>query len=326
MAGNRPVRALSPARQRAQACLHGPSPLDTHRPPVYIAVMGTRSFKIGVLADCFRLPVREGLKQAGAAGADGVQVYAVQGEVSPEGLDRAARADFRKLCASLRLEISALCGDLGGHGFERAAENPAKVERSKRIVDLAVDLGTRVVTTHIGVVPEDRAAPERRAILAACREFGDYAAGKGVTFAIETGPEPAAVLGGLLDEAGSAGIGVNLDPANLVMVTADDPVAAVETLGRYIVHTHAKDGRQLQPCDAREVYGAFAEGGFGALEKRMGRLFEEVPLGAGSVDWDRYLAALVRIGYRGYLTIEREVGRDPAADIAAAVGFLRSRI
>ncbi|HOX08683.1 MAG TPA: sugar phosphate isomerase/epimerase family protein [Planctomycetota bacterium] len=282
-------------------------------------------FRIGVLADSFRLPVAEGLRKARELGADGVQVYAVGGEVSPESLDRAGRAGFRKLCAGLGLEVSALCGDLGGHGFERAAENPAKVERSRRIVDLAVDLGTRVVTTHVGVIPEDRSAPERRAILAACRELGDYAASRGVTFAIETGPEPAAVLRGLLDDAGSAGVGVNLDPANLAMVTGDDPVAAVATLGRYVVHTHAKDGRKLQACDAREVYGAFADGGFAALERRMGRLFEEVPLGAGSVPWDRYLAALSGIGYRGYLTVEREVGPDPAADIGAAVAFLRAR-
>jgi len=101
-----------------------------------------------------------------------------------------------------------------------------------------------------------------------------------VTFAIETGPEPAAVLKRLLDAADSPGVGVNLDPANLVMVTGDDPVAAARLLGPRVVHTHAKDGRKLQACDAAEVYGAFADGGFAQLEKRMGRLFEEVPLGA----------------------------------------------
>ncbi len=283
-------------------------------------------FKIGVLADSFRLPPREGVRRARELGADGVQVYAVKGEVSPEAMGRAERAGFRRLCADLGLEISALCGDLGGHGFERPAENAAKVERSKRIVDLAADLGTGVVTTHVGVIRADRASPERRAILAACRELGDYAASKKVTFAIETGPEPAAVLRELLDEVGSEGVGVNLDPANLVMVVADDPAAAVRTLGSCIVHTHAKDGRQLRKCDPIEVYGAFADGGFGALEARMGRLFEETPLGEGAVDWDGYLAALREAGYSGYLTVEREVGADPASDIGRAVEFLRARI
>jgi sugar phosphate isomerase/epimerase len=55
-------------------------------------------------------------------------------------------------------------------------------------------------------------------------------------------------------------------------------------------------------------------------------LFEEVPLGTGQVDFPRYLKALEEIGYRGFLTIEREVGEDPAADIATAVSFLNSTI
>jgi len=300
-------------------------------PAVVVRMVASRGqpmsqFKIGVLADSFRLPPREGVRRAKELGADGVQVYAVRGEITPEGLDRAARAEFRSFCGSLGLEIAALCGDLGGHGFERAAENPAKVERSKRIVDLAADLGTRVVTTHVGVIPGDPAAPAFRAILAACRELGAYAAKKCVTLAIETGPEPAAVLRALLEAAGSPGVGVNLDPANLVMVTGDDPVAAVATLGAYIVHTHAKDGRKLRPCAAAEVYGAFAAGGFEQLERRMGKLFAEVPLGEGQVDWDRYLAALKAAGYRGYLTVEREVGADPAADIGKAVRFLRAKL
>ena len=163
-------------------------------------------------------------------------------------------------------------------------------------------------------------------MVAAGKRMGSYAAGKGVTIAIETGPEKAVVLKRFLDDIGSRGMGVNLDPANLVMVTADDPVQAVSTLRGYIVHTHAKDGVQLQPCDPREVYGAFASGGFAKLEERMGRLFEELPLGKGGVPWKRYLAALRAIGYSGYLTVEREVGANPAKDIATAVRFLRKNI
>lgn len=285
-----------------------------------------RPFRIGVLADSFRLPPRAALRKARELGAEGVQVYAVAGEVSPERMDRAARAEFRKLCASLSLELAALCGDLGGHGFERAADNPARIERSKRIVDLAADLGAPAVTTHAGVIPADESAPAWRAIRAALAELGDYAARRRVSFAVETGPEPAAVLRRLLEAAGSSGLGANLDPANLAMVLGEDAVAAVRALAGLIVHTHAKDGRQLRKCDPAEVYGAFAEGGFGALEARMGRLFAELPLGQGAVDWDAYLDALAAAGYRGFLTIEREVGENPAADIGAAVRFLRGKL
>ena len=283
-----------------------------------------RPFKIGVIADCFRLGPRAGVKKAKSLGADGVQIWAVSGEMSPERMNRAARQEFRKFCEGLGVEISALCGDLGGHGFQRADRNPLKVARSMRIVDLAADLGTKVVTTHIGVVPDDASSEVYQAMLAACRELGAYAEQKGICFAIETGPEKATVLRSFLEEVGSRGIGVNLDPANLIMVLNDDPVAAVDTLSSHIVHTHAKDGVQLAPCDPVEVYNAFAEGGVEGLD--FGKLFNEEPLGRGNVDWDAYLDALERIGYRGYLTIEREVGDDPGRDIEAAVRFLNKKL
>ncbi len=268
------------------------------------------AFKIGVLADSFRLPIREGLKKAADVGAEGVQVYAVSGEMAAENMDAAARKDFKGFTAELGLEISALCGDLGGHGFQIAAENVEKVERSKRIVDLAVDVGTSVVTTHIGVVPEDREGETYKTMLAACRELGDYAKAAGVTFAIETGPEPAAALKGFLDDVGSPGIGVNMDPANLVMVVADDPVQAVHTLKDHIVHTHAKDGVQLKAGDAAGE----------------GLSYKELPLGEGGVPWDGYLAALGEIGFSGFLTIEREAGDDPETDIREAVRFLKEKL
>jgi L-ribulose-5-phosphate 3-epimerase len=125
-----------------------------------------------------------------------------------------------------------------------------------------------------------------------------------VTFAGETGPEKATVLKKLLDDVGSKGLGVNLDPANLVMVAGDDPVRAVRTLAKYIVHTHAKDGVQIA----------------GGPEPS----FKELPLGQGGVKWEAYLRALKAIGFDGFLTIEREVGDDPGKDIADAVAFLRT--
>lgn len=284
-------------------------------------------FKIGVISDSFRLPPREGVRKAKEVGADGIQIYAVAGEICPEVMDQSTRADFRRYCADLGLEIAALCGDLGGHGFERADDNIAKVERSKRIVDLAVDLGATVVTTHIGVVPASRAHPRYAIMQAACRELGDYAHRAGVTFAIETGPETAAVLKMFLDDVGSKGIGVNLDPANFVMVTGQDPVEAVHILRDYIVHTHAKDGIRLKPSDPEQVYGAFAEGGVAGLTAAdIAQLFQEVPLGHGDVPWDAYLNALSAIGYAGFLTIEREVGDHPEQDIRDAVQFLRARV
>ena len=281
-------------------------------------------FSIGVMVDSFRIPIWDAVVKAHEVGADGIQVYVVDGEMAAGNLDAAKRRAFREHVAANGLAISALCGDLGGHGFQKSSENEWKIARSKEIVDLAVDLGTTVVTTHIGVIPEDKNSAVYLNQKAVCTELGRYAESRGVRFAIETGPEPAVRLRDFLADVNSKGIGVNLDPANLVMVQNDDPVQAVYTLRDFIFHTHAKDGVQYKPCNAEQVYASFAEGGIEGLN--IGELFNELPLGEGKVDWDRYLAALSEVGYRGYLTIEREVGGNPEADIRTAVNFLKARI
>ncbi|MCM3042781.1 sugar phosphate isomerase/epimerase [Paenibacillus motobuensis] len=284
--------------------------------------------KIGVIVDSFGIGVREGLKKAKEVGAEGVQIYAVSGEMDPDQLSPAQRKELRQYIADLGLEISALCGDLAGHGFQDAAANPAKIEKSKRILDLAMDLGTNVVTTHIGIVPEDRNGQIYTAMQEACEELGVYANSLNAYFAIETGPEPAAHLKSFLDTLSTRGVSVNFDPANMVMVTGDDPVEGVKTLKDYIVHTHVKDGHRLRLVDPKDVYGYL---GYDAMDHQKiaemassGAAFEEVPLGEGKVDFPAYFAALQEIGYKGYLTIEREVGDNPAADIEKAVKFIKA--
>ncbi|WP_239618555.1 sugar phosphate isomerase/epimerase family protein [Cohnella mopanensis] len=287
-------------------------------------------WKIGVIVDSFRVGVREGLVKAKNVGADGVQIYAVKGEMDPANLSATARKQWREYIDSLGLQISALVGDLGGHGFQDKHENAAKIEKSKRILDLAVELGTNVVTTHIGIVPEDSEGEVYETMHLACDELSRYATSMNAYFAIETGPETSVRLRGFLDGLSSKGVSVNFDPANMVMVTGDDPVQGVYTLKDYIVHTHAKDGIRLREVDPRQIYGAL---GFEPLDHdklaeqaESGDAFREVPLGEGSVDWDRYLKALRDIGYNGYLTIEREVGTNPDTDIATAVRFLKGTI
>ncbi|WP_276358310.1 sugar phosphate isomerase/epimerase family protein [Cohnella caldifontis] len=283
--------------------------------------------KIGVIVDSFRAGVREGLIKAKQVGADGVQIYAVSGEMDPVTLSPAQRREWRSFIEYLGLEVSALVGDLGGHGFQDARENGWKVEKSKRILDLAAELGTNVVTTHIGIVPEDENGAIYDAMLEACEELSRYANGLGAYFAVETGPETASTLKRFLDKLSVKGVAVNFDPANMVMVTGDDPVQGVRTLKDYIVHTHAKDGIRLRETDPRNIYGSL---GYEPMDHENiaslaeeGEFFREVPLGEGSVDWPAYLRALQEIGYAGYLTIEREVGTRPEEDIALAVRFLR---
>ncbi len=280
--------------------------------------------KIGVITDCFQKTHIEGIELAASLGLQGVQIYATTGEFSPETLTEEQKAVYKKLLADKGLVVSALCGDMGGYGFEREQDNQLRIEKTKAIVDLAAEFGAPVVTTHIGVIPDDKSVPRYRVMLDALTECGIYAKSKGITLAIETGPEKVATLLGFIEDT-KGGVGVNLDPANFTMVTGQDAVEAVYILKDHIVHTHAKDGVMLDPNqDPTEVYHAFAVGGVDALNACQG--FKEVPLGKGQVDWDKYLAALRDIGFDGFLTIERETGDDPCGDICAAADFLKSKL
>ena len=282
-------------------------------------------FSIGVMLDSFKVDVATALDKAVSVGASGLQVYATYGELAPENMSPEKRRDFLRAVKDHGLVISALCGDLG-HGFGDADLNPGLIEKSKRIVDLAKDLETNVVTTHIGVVPKDPSHPRYAIMHNACKELAAYADSVDAHFAIETGPEEALTLKNFLDGLESKGVSVNLDPANFVMVTGDDPVQAVYTLKDYIVHTHAKDGRRLFYKDPEIVYGIKKE-----IKDVSDTIVEsasyiELPLGEGDVDFTNYLKALNDIGYKGFLTIEREVGDDPETDIRKAVTFLKERI
>jgi sugar phosphate isomerase/epimerase len=276
--------------------------------------------KIGVITDCFKKNTKESIALAGSLGFDGVQIYATTGEFSPEVLTKADIEEYKKLLSENKLAVSALCGDMGGHGFEIAKDNPERIEKTKKIIDLACELGSHVVTTHIGVIPADSKCEKYKDMLSALTECGNYAKTKGVTLAIETGPEAAPTLAGFVNSAGD-GVGVNLDPANFVMVTGQDPAEAVRLLGKKIVHTHLKDGKQLKVSDPVEIYRCFAEGGIDALN--VADYFIETPIGEGDVDFAAYLKALREVGFNGFLTIERETGADPSADIAKAAAYIR---
>lgn len=278
------------------------------------------NFPIGVIIDSFRCDLKEAVRKAAQVGANGIQVYASRGEMDPDNMTTAKRKEFLDVVKSNGLVISALCGDLGGGGFSIPENNPWKIEKSKKIIEMAKELETDVVTTHIGVVPEDVNHDRYKIMQDACYQLAEFADSIDAHFAVETGPETSANLKKFLDSLGSKGVGVNLDPANLVMVTGDDPVQAVHNLKDYIVHTHAKDGKQLFYLEPEIVYGVKKDV---IIEDDS---FIEVPLGEGSVDFPNYLKALEEIGFKGFLTIEREVGDDPAKDIGNAVTFLRDII
>ncbi len=280
------------------------------------------NFPIGVMLDSFRLPAAEAIKKATAMGVQGFQLYAANGNYSPDNVTADAKKELLDMVKSNGLVISALCGDFG-HGFGDKEKNKVYVEKSKRVLDLAKELETNIVTTHIGVVPSDPNHERYKIMQEACFELSRYADSIDAHFAVETGPETSAVLKQFLDSLGSTGVGVNLDPANLVMITGDDPVVAVHNLKDYIVHTHAKDGIKVNDGNPEYIYGVLHPM---PVEMQGVEYFREVPLGQGSVDFSAYLSALDEIGFKGFLTIEREVGDQPEKDIGMAVDFLRDVI
>lgn len=277
------------------------------------------NFPIGVLTESFKTDMPNVLKKARELGLQGIQLHATQGEYTPQNMNDEKIKEFLKMVEDNGLIISAICGDLG-HGFDDPSMNDDLIEKSKILVDYAKKLGTNIITTHIGVVPEDVNHPRYAIMQKACQELANYADTMQAHFAVETGPERAITLKTFLDSLNSKGVAVNMDPANFVMVTGDDPVQAVYTLKDYIVHTHAKDGNKLYDLSPEIIYGM--------AESDMLQLpaFEEVPLGKGGVDFKAYLTALEDIGYKGFLTIEREVGESPEADIILAADYLREII
>ena len=280
--------------------------------------------KIGVIIDSFKKDFRESIESAAAIGADGVQIGAKfligrKDELAGNDTEFSVVpvSEAKKIIEASGIKVSAVCGDFGCDMYYR--KERALIDDEKRLLEMAKELGTNIVTTHIGVVPKTKKCVQYESMHEVCLELAEYAKSMGGHFAVETGPEKSELLKSFLDELGSDGVAVNLDPANLVMCAGDDPVNAVYNLKNYIVHTHAKDGIKLKDFNTKafyapEYYGLERIGGDGN--------FEEVPLGLGGVNWSKYLGALRDIGYDGYLTLERECGNAPEKDISLALQFL----
>lgn len=281
--------------------------------------------KIGLMFNNLRGSVKSALSFCSSIGLNGVQIGITGGKYNIDRVSKSSYARLEKYLIANNLEISAYCGELGGHGFMLEKDNPKNIEKCKRMIDFAVRNGVGIISTHIGVIPEDKNSPVYKTMQKALTEVGRYAKERNIVIAIETGPEKAIVLKEFIDSL-DGGIGVNLDPANLTMCARQDAVEAVYILKDYIVHTHAKDGRNLEPVDTRFVYGFIDEKDKEGLKAPSGKVYEETRIGEGGVDWDKYLKALKDIGYNGYLTIEREYGRNTKQDVSDAAEYLKKRI
>lgn len=191
------------------------------------------------------------------------------------------RADVRKACEKRGLEISGFCAqlagptDLGGFGDDDT-DVKSRVEKTIRALQMAVDIGSPIVTTHIGPIPEDAKNPIYGRFIKNIATVMKDADKRGGVFALETGQETATTLKRFIEDVGAKNLKVNYDPANMLKHGA---VEGVKVLANYIVHTHAKD---KHPKTGKPT------------------------VGQGDVPWDAYLGELKSIGYKGWFAIEDE--------------------
>ena len=273
-------------------------------------------FPIGVMLDSFRDPIPEAMAKASRLGAHGMQMYAWNA-YSPENVTPQKTRELLDMARSHGLVFSAICGDFGIE-FDDRERNKTLVERSKRVLEFAKSVETNIVTTHVGTIPADKNEERYKIIQEACFSLCEFADSMDAHFAIETGTESAEILKAFLDDLHSRGVAVNFDPANLTMQDPYGTVKDVYTLKDYIVHTHAKDALNLS------IHDEATKAWYNQNAKVEDGIYTEVPLGRGDVPFPEYLKALEDIGYRGFLTVEREVGADPSADIGEAVRYLNS--
>jgi sugar phosphate isomerase/epimerase len=182
----------------------------------------------------------------------------------------------------------------------------ARIAQIKKTSDFAKQCGVPAVQTHCGFIPENPNDPIYKETVEAIRTVADYCRRNSQNFRCETGQETPIALYRAIRDVGLDNVGVNFDAANLILYGKANPVDALDILGPLVQGVHAKDG--LYPTGPRE----------------LGR---EVPIGRGKVNFPAFIKRLKEVGYRGPLTIEREIsGTKQAEDIRASKAFLENLI
>jgi sugar phosphate isomerase/epimerase len=162
---------------------------------------------------------------------------------------------------------------------------------------LAQQLRLKLVTFHAGFLPHEEKDPNFARMLLRLGETADVFKASNIALGLETGQETAPVLVQLLQKLQRPNVGVNFDPANMILYDKGNPIAALRMLGPWIRQVHIKDARRT---------------------KVPGTWGEEVAAGTGGVDWRAFLATLRELNYAGDLVIEREAGSQRVMDIRTA--------
>lgn len=183
---------------------------------------------------------------------------------------------------------------------------PKTWENFQKMTPMVQALGLKLVTFHAGFIPTDHNDPVFAKVIGRLQQTADLAAKYDVEVALETGQESAKTLNSALAAIGRPNLGVNFDPANMILYGSGDPIEALWLLAPKVKQVHIKDA--TKSAKPGVDWGA------------------EVVVGAGEVDWKAFFAVLSQHGYTGALPIEREAGDQRIADIRAARDFLLKTI
>lgn len=253
-----------------------------------------QTLALSVCLDDLRLDVKAAMDRARSLGFRAIDVGASAGPISPGELSRTGRRHLLKHLSDLGLRLGSLRGPVGGPGYADPAAGEGRVERMKRVIDLAAGLGVPTVSTSLGLAAgdADRHFERLKEAMAALADQADRA---GVIVAVETGGIGAAELARLLAEINCPFLASCCD-AGAMLMQGEDPHRIAETLPGRIRLVRARD----------------------AVASSGGEAGHEVAIGEGSLDPARLLAALNEAAFQGDIILTRSAGTDPAADLARA--------
>jgi len=220
----------------------------------------------------------------------------------------------RESASSADVRICAVWAGVPGPGKWNFTEGPVtlglvpeeyrrkRVDSLKKWADFAQRVGAPAIITHCGFIPENMTDFAYNGVVDAIKEVAEYCGERSLEFWFETGQETPVVLLRTIERVGTGNLGINLDPANLLMYGKGNPIDSLSVFGKYVRNIHAKDG--LCPTDGEN-------------------LGKEVPVGEGMVCYPEFMAGLKEIGFDGELIIEREIkGAEQIRDIQETIECL----
>jgi sugar phosphate isomerase/epimerase len=267
------------------------------------------TLKLGVMASLPEGPEVE-LKKAHELGLPTVQLVCWQPELFTDAMAQRVLAAEKQYGVTVTTVWTGYPGPAVWNFIEGPSTiglvplqyRPMRVEALKKGADFAARIGAPGITTHVGFIPENPADPLYPGLVEALKDVVTYCRARNLSFSFETGQETPITLLRVIEDLGRTNLGINLDPANLLLYGKANPVDALDVFGKYVRGVHAKDGEY--PTDGRD-------------------LGQEKPLGEGRVNFPVLVPKLKSYGFDGALTIEREIsGPKQIEDIKRAIALL----